>query len=88
MDRSNGSYEWKIRNRGPSRSCRRQPLAYNLFFQFKFTSLHKVRQKAVMGRGDKNCLISRHKELVVGTLRSGLGQAGMTFDVFVDAYKK
>jgi predicted RNA binding protein YcfA (HicA-like mRNA interferase family) len=51
----------------------------------------QVRQKGshvVMRRGDKGCVMPRHKELAVGTLRSVIRQAGISVDDFVTALLK
>ncbi len=41
-----------------------------------------------MRRGEKGCVIPRHKQLAVGTLRSAIRQAGISVDEFVEACKK
>jgi len=51
---------------------------------------HQARQKGshvVMRRDDKGCVIPRHKELAVGTLRSAIKQARISVDEFVAAYE-
>ncbi len=58
---------------------------------FMILGFQQVRQKGshvVMRRGEKGCVIPRHKELAVGTLRSAIRQAGVSMDEFVAAYKK
>jgi len=58
---------------------------------FKKLGFHEARQKGshvVMRRGDKGCVVPRHKELAVGTLRSAIRQAGITVEEFVEAGKK
>ena len=58
---------------------------------FMILGFQQVRQKGshvVMRRGDKGCVIPRHKELAVGTLKSAIRQAGISVDEFVAAYKK
>ncbi len=58
---------------------------------FIVLGFHQARQKGshvVMRRGDKGCVIPRHKELAVGTLRSAIRQAGISVEEFVEAYKK
>ncbi len=55
---------------------------------FKKLGFFEVRQKGshvVMRRDDKGCVIPRHKELAVGTLRSAIRQAGITVEEFVEA---
>jgi predicted RNA binding protein YcfA (HicA-like mRNA interferase family) len=54
---------------------------------FKKLGFYEARQKGshvVMRRGDKGCVIPRHKELAVGTLRSAIRQAGVTVEEFVE----
>lgn len=61
--------------------------AIKVFLKLGF---HQVRQKGshvVMRRGDKGCVIPRHKELAVGTLRSAIRQAGISVDEFVAAHE-
>lgn len=58
---------------------------------FIILGFQQVRQKGshvVMRRGEKGCVIPRHKELAVGTLRSAIRQAGISVDEFVAAYRK
>ena len=55
---------------------------------FKKLGFYEARQKGshvVMRRDDKGCIIPRHKELAVGTLRSAIRQAGITVEEFVEA---
>ncbi|GBE12189.1 YcfA-like protein [bacterium BMS3Bbin14] len=55
---------------------------------FKKLGFYEARQKGshvVMRRGNKGCVIPRHKELAVGTLRSAIRQAGITVEEFVKA---
>ncbi len=40
-----------------------------------------------MRRDNKGCVIPRHKELAVGTLRSAIRQAGITVEEFMEAMK-
>ncbi len=56
---------------------------------FKRLGFYKARQKGshvVMRKGDKGCVVPRHKSLAVGTLRNAIRQAGVTVDEFVAAY--
>jgi predicted RNA binding protein YcfA (HicA-like mRNA interferase family) len=58
---------------------------------FIILGFQQVRQKGshvVMRRGEKGCVIPRHKELAVGTLRSIIRQAGISVEEFDEAYKK
>jgi len=55
---------------------------------FKKLGFHEARQKGshvVMRRGDKGCVVPRHRELAIGTLRSAIRQAGITVEEFVEA---
>ncbi|NOX80026.1 MAG: type II toxin-antitoxin system HicA family toxin [Deltaproteobacteria bacterium] len=55
---------------------------------FKKMGFYEARQKGshvVMRRGNKGCVIPRHKELAIGTLRSAIRQAGVTVEEFVKA---
>ncbi len=55
---------------------------------FKKLGFLEVRQKGshvVMRRADKGCVIPRHKELAIGTLRSAIRQAGIAVEGFVEA---
>lgn len=57
---------------------------------FKKLGFYEARQKGsyvVMRRDDKGCVIPRHKELALGTLRSALRQAGIGVEEFVTARK-
>ena len=62
--------------------------AIKIFLKLGF---HQVRQKGshvVMRREDKGCVIPRHKEIALGTLRSAIRQAGITVEEFIAAYEK
>ncbi len=55
---------------------------------FKKLGFHEARQKGshvFMRRDDKGCVIPKHKELALGTLRSAIRQAGITVEEFVEA---
>ena len=57
---------------------------------FEKIGFYKARQKGshvVMRRGDKGCVIPRHKSLAIGTLKSAIRQAGIIAEDFVSAYK-
>ena len=61
--------------------------AIKIFLKLGF---HQARQKGshvVIRRGDKGCVIPRHKELALGTLKSAIRQAGISVDEFVAAYE-
>jgi predicted RNA binding protein YcfA (HicA-like mRNA interferase family) len=58
---------------------------------FKALGFYEARQRGshvVLRRGDKGCVIPRHKELAIGTLRNVIRQAGITTEEFVQAYGK
>jgi predicted RNA binding protein YcfA (HicA-like mRNA interferase family) len=58
---------------------------------FKRLGFYEARQKGshvVMRRQDKGCVIPRHRELAIGTLRNAIKQAGITIEQFVDAYNQ
>ena len=57
---------------------------------FKRLGFHEARQRGshvVMRRGDKGCVIPRHKELAIGTLRSAIKQAGISAEDFLEAFR-
>ena len=57
---------------------------------FMILGFFVARQKGshvVLRREDNGCVVPRHKQLAVGTLRSAIRQAGITVDEFVTAYK-
>lgn len=57
---------------------------------FKILGFYQARQKGshvVLRRDDKGCVIPRHKELAIGTLRSALRQAGISTAEFINALK-
>lgn len=54
----------------------------------KRLGFHELRQKGshvVLRRGEKGCVIPRHRELALGTLRGVLRQAGVSVEEFVAA---
>lgn len=56
----------------------------------KKLGFHEARQKGshvVLRRDGKGCVIPRHKELALGTLRGALRQAGVSVDEFMTAMK-
>ena len=58
---------------------------------FKALGFLEVRQRGshvVLRRGGAGCVIPRHKELALGTLRSALRQAGISVEEFVAARGK
>ena len=62
-------------------------VAIKIFLQLGFKQVRQRGSHVVMRRDDKGCVIPKHKELAVGTLRSAIRQAGITVDEFVEAYK-
>jgi len=57
---------------------------------FKRLEFYEARQRGshvVLRREDKGCVIPRHKQLALGTLRSVIRQAGITVEDFVAAYQ-
>ena len=57
---------------------------------FKNLGFYEARQKGshvVMRRENKGCVIPRHKELAVGTLRNAIKQAGISVDEFIVSYR-
>ncbi|MCF8111223.1 MAG: type II toxin-antitoxin system HicA family toxin [Desulfobacteraceae bacterium] len=57
---------------------------------FKKLGFYEARQKGshvVMRREDRGCVIPRHKNLAIGTLKNAIRQAGITDDEFVAACK-
>jgi predicted RNA binding protein YcfA (HicA-like mRNA interferase family) len=61
--------------------------AIKIFIKLGF---YKARQKGshvVMRKDNKGCVIPRHKNLAVGTLRNAIRQADITVEEFVAACK-
>ncbi len=58
---------------------------------FKKLGFYEARQKGshvVLRRENQGCVIPKHKELALGTLKSAIKQAGITADEFIAASKK
>ena len=58
---------------------------------FRALGFLEVRQRGshvVLRRGGEGCVIPRHKELPLGTLRSAIRQAGISVEEFVAAWGK
>ena len=58
---------------------------------FKKLGFYEARQRGshvVLRRENNGCVIPRHKELALGTLKSVIKQAGISVDEFVAACKK
>lgn len=62
--------------------------AIKVFIKLGFYEARQKGSHVVMRRQDKGCVIPRHKELALGTLRSTIRQAGITVEEFVEAYSK
>ncbi len=62
--------------------------AIKVFIRLGFYEARQKGSHVVLRRRDRGCLIPRHKELAVGTLRSAIKQAGLTVEEFVAAYNK
>ena len=60
--------------------------AIKVFSALGFEQARQRGSHVVLRKGDKGCVVSLHKELAVGTLRSAIRQAGLTPDEFVDAF--
>ncbi len=61
--------------------------AINIFKKLGFYEARQKGSHVVMRRGTSGCVVPRHKELAVGTLRSAIRQAGITVEEFVEARK-
>ncbi|RJP46548.1 MAG: addiction module toxin, HicA family [Desulfobacteraceae bacterium] len=58
---------------------------------FKKLGFYEARQKGshvVMRKENKGCVIPRHKNLAVGTLKNAIRQAGISVDEFAAAYEE
>ena len=60
--------------------------AIKVFQSLGFAVVRQRGSHVVLRRDDKGCVIPKHKELALGTLRSAIRQAGITPDDFVSAY--
>jgi len=56
--------------------------AIRVFTKLGFCQIRQKGSHIVMRRNNKGCVIPRHKELAIGTLRSAIKQAGITVDEF------
>ena len=61
--------------------------AIKIFLKLGFYQARQRGSHVVMRRNDKGCVIPRHKELALGTLRSAIKQAGISVDEFIAAYE-
>ena len=61
--------------------------AIKIFIKLGFYIARQKGSHVVMRKGDKGCVIPKHKNLAVGTLKSAIRQAGISADAFVEAYK-
>jgi predicted RNA binding protein YcfA (HicA-like mRNA interferase family) len=62
--------------------------AIKVFIKLGFYQARQKGSHVVMRRQDQGCVIPRHKELALGTLRSAIRQAGLTVEEFVEAYNQ
>lgn len=62
--------------------------AIKVFIRLGFYQARQKGSHVVMRRQDKGCVIPRHKELALGTLKSAIRQASLTVEEFVAAYNK
>jgi predicted RNA binding protein YcfA (HicA-like mRNA interferase family) len=60
--------------------------AINVFIRLGFYLARQKGSHVVMRRKDRGCVIPRHKELALGTLRSAIRQAGLSVEEFVEAF--
>ncbi len=61
--------------------------AIRIFGKLGFIEVRQKGSHVVLRRGDRGCVIPKHKELAPGTLRSAIRQAGITVEKFVAAEK-
>ena len=61
--------------------------AIKVFESLGFNVARQRGSHVVLRRKDKGCVIPKHKQLAVGTLRSAIRQAGITPDDFICAYR-
>ncbi len=61
--------------------------AIKVFESLGYVQVRQRGSHVVLRKQDKGCVVPVHKELAIGTLRSAIRQAGITPDVFVNAYK-
>jgi predicted RNA binding protein YcfA (HicA-like mRNA interferase family) len=62
--------------------------AIKVFLKLGFYEARQKGSHVVLRRRDKGCVIPRHKDLALGTLRSAIKQAGLTVEEFVEAYSQ
>jgi len=61
--------------------------AIRIFIKLGFCIARQKGSHVVLRRGDKGCVVPKHKALAVGTLRSAIRQAGISVEEFMDAFK-
>ena len=61
--------------------------AIKIFKRLGFCEARQKGSHVVMRREHKGCVIPRHKELAIGTLKSAIKQAGVSPEEFLEAYK-
>ena len=62
--------------------------AIKIFARLGFKVVRQRGSHVVLRNRDKGCVIPRHNELAIGTLRSAIKQAALSVDEFIDAYKR
>ncbi len=62
--------------------------AIKIFKKLGFYEASQRGSHVVLRRENQGCVIPRHNELALGTLKSAIKQAGITADEFVAACKK
>ena len=60
--------------------------AIRVFERLGFAVVRQRGSHVVMRREDRGCVIPKHNQLAIGTLRSAIRQAGITPAQFVQAY--
>lgn len=61
--------------------------AIKIFQKIGFQAVRQKGSHVVLRRGDKGCVLPRHKELALGTLRSAIKQAGISVIEFLTGYE-
>ena len=62
--------------------------AIKIFQKLGFQSVRQKGSHVVLRRDDKGCVVPRHKELALGTLRSAIKQAGISVGEFLAGYEE
>ncbi|MBA3030324.1 MAG: addiction module toxin, HicA family [Desulfobacteraceae bacterium] len=61
--------------------------AIKVFIRLGFYQARQKGSHVVLRKEHKGCVIPRHKELAIGTLKNSITQAGITVDDFIAAYE-